>query len=967
MKRALSLVLALLMVLGSMTFVISAEDTTTYPNIPEILEANGREHIKLTTPIATPPVQDGSIGGTEYTLKLETTGYDNIYHAANSNYVYNEYFAYDANWVYYGVEATGAATLGTDPIFAVEAAKYNVAPADMGNEYFYLNWGDYIMYNRYGSGETGWEFTTTATRALAEEEMPGTYDASRTSDRWLSSWPAYTAAVANWCSIGVNKAAGQEQTVFEVKFNRNKLLSDDNVYAFYMYDYGLNSVMLYDRFYDADREALGGATGCNYSPRYIMLGYDLTEILSEDAVIKLDTPIAKAPVQDGKVKAGEYTETRVIKASNKATFDYNGQLNDNALITESFAYDADWIYYAVQAGKADPANTANTTLGSNFYFSFAPISKRLPASEIANMGNNLSYGYGDWFAYNIHGGAEYKITPKRQDMVDRINASFADIGRSDVTTKIDANITTGYGDPYPRVLYDLVGQAVNNPVAGAAQNTYEIKISRHYSYSADNTYAFALRPYAGSVNFAYKLSETEKAAFGGIVDASGGKAIEWLPRVITVADTEYSYYNFAERLSGAGGAAVLSEPIATAPVQDGKIGGTEYTVSRDVAATDVILGSGTFTEHFAYDADWVYYAIEATGGSSLGLVPTMYLSGDFAPTSGKAFYDVSYYTRFVSDRISVGWHDVNAYELEFIKADSIDLANYWTAASLPATSTNTTCRWLSTWTQQAKFLRENFLVAATSTANYAAEQTVFEVKFSRNNCFDSDNNAYAYQIRNKANSLLLCNRLDNVEKCAVETSAGYSPRFIVIEEDIITKQTASIRIDTGATEESGLRFKTDISNKFIADLRAQGYEVQVGTLIAPTDTIGVGTFTELKHEFGTAWKDYVDVIADVDNPYASGTACNTYAGSLVSIYEENIARSFSARGYVKATKGETVEYFYSDIVASRDVSTIASAAYGDYSALTDSSVYAHIVEGQTYYSPYTKEQRDVIALFIKKS
>ena len=681
--------------------------------------------------------------------------------------------------------------------------------------------------------------------------------------------------------------------------------------------------------------------------------YDLTQILGEDAVIALDTPVVKAPVQDGVVSAGEYTETRVINAANKTTFDYNSALGDNAIITESFAYDADWIYYAIQASVVDPAG-AQTTLGGGdsgkIYFSFAPISKSLTAADLSQMGNGLCRGYGEWYAYNVHNGGEYSVQFKTQAVVDKVNATMAANGASE-TIAVGGRITSGYGNPYANALFDLVGQAVDNPGAGNVQHVYEIKVSRAYNYSADNTYTFTPRPYAAGVNFAYKLSDTEKAAFDGITAQDA--AIEWLPRVITVADTTHTSYNFAERAAVTGGAVRLSTPTAVAPIQNGVIAANEYTVSRDVAATDLIIGSGTFKEHFAYDADWVYYAIEATGGSSLGLVPTMLLDGNANPKNGSDFYkNYSFYSN-LGDRISVGWHGVNSYELEFRKADSIATANAWTEST---GDENGKARWLSTWTQQAKLMRENFLVAATSTANYAAEQTVFEVKFSRNNCFNSDNNAYAYHIMNKAVGLLISNRLDVVEKTALEYAPNYSPRFIIIDEDITTKATASVRLSS--EELSGLRFKTNVSNDFVADLKAAGYNVEIGTLIAPTDTLGGA---ELNHDFTGKM---LDVKANVDKPFAAGEAYNVYAGSIVGIKAENLARAFSAVGYVKATKGEEVEYFYSDITASRDVTMIADAAWGDVSALTDSSVYAYIVEGQTYYSPYTTAQREILLSLI---
>ena len=71
MKRVLSLFLAVLMLVGCMTFVASAE--TAAQTLPEILAENGTEHVTLTSPIAVAPKQDKSIGATEYSVHTSFT------------------------------------------------------------------------------------------------------------------------------------------------------------------------------------------------------------------------------------------------------------------------------------------------------------------------------------------------------------------------------------------------------------------------------------------------------------------------------------------------------------------------------------------------------------------------------------------------------------------------------------------------------------------------------------------------------------------------------------------------------------------------------------------------------------------------------------------------------------------------------------------------------------------------------
>ncbi len=141
-----------------------------------------------------------------------------------------------------------------------------------------------------------------------------------------------------------------------------------------------------------------------------------------------------------------------------------------------------------------------------------------------------------------------------------------------------------------------------------------------------------------------------------------------------------------------------------------------------------------------------------------------------------------------------------------------------------------------------------------------------------------------------------------------------------------TNQTASVRI---STKNNGLRFKTNIIKETIDNLiNTYGAEnVGVGTLIAPTDTLGGAALT---HKVATP---FVDVKATVDQPFADDGTTLTYAGSLSKIKLENLDRDFTAVGYISYKDGSgNTHYIYSDSSCTRSINYVATAALNDNSA-----------------------------------
>ena len=904
MKRALSLVLAVLMIAGCMSFVVSAEEATW--DIPAILEENGTEHIKLDTAIGVPPVQDGVINESEYSKKVVTTG-ENVYH--NAELVYNEYFAYDATWVYYGIEATGTATLGTDPVFAVEAAKYNVAPADMGDEYFYANWGDMIMYNRYGNGERGWEFTTAATRALANEEMPGTYSESRTSDRWLTQYGTnYATALGAWCSIGVNKEKGQEQTVYEIKFNRSKLLSNDKVYAFYMYDIGINSVLLFDRLSNDDKADLGISSV--YMPRYIMLGEDPKMAAKNYATANPgDLLYAVNFAGDGSFSPAPLTD--LFTANFSATASQDGSA----------------VTIAAKAGATDQTlsfwGAPIKGLAANADTHYTMVYK--VASNSASDVKNNSVGIGGLHKgtagltdfYNNYSNHDVPAT-----QTPRAAISFAN------TKQLDYVLYSGI-DAYDVDADGFVTMV--NDFDGTTYTTYILKDGAEATIDAEMTNWIKLQT--------LEMELTDKAniffgvyCFYNVINTTI-KDVK-IYKGLNGAAAEFDIPTLLEEAGASN--IVLDAPVAVAPVQDGTISDGEYnwtnTITKDGCTNgeDVIFTgaaslaeSESIVEYMAYDADYLYYAVKVTKAGYVGKEIYVNMTGIPGPlTNGEKN------TLYAYGNLDAGGAPYAWYGFTGSSATLFGLPNAVRESLLkdfPELNCNKGGTLASTHAGENK-LAFNALMG---DVGFNSDKSIFEMKFSRK-YIASNVFAMMNMINPEGgapNRLHFRAAVTAEHQDALKMGATNGPRFVVIENDeMITNGKASVRI---SPVQNGLRFKTSVNNAFIAELEAvEGNVVEVGTLIAPTDTLGGAKLT---HEF--AGKK-LDVKATLDAPFAEGALYNTYAGSITSLNDYNLEREFTAVGYIKVTNGENVEYYYSTTSASRSAAYVAEKALEDAESYT---------------------------------
>lgn len=155
--------------------------------------------------------------------------------------------------------------------------------------------------------------------------------------------------------------------------------------------------------------------------------------------------------------------------------------------------------------------------------------------------------------------------------------------------------------------------------------------------------------------------------------------------------------------------------------------------------------------------------------------------------------------------------------------------------------------------------------------------------------------------------------------------------------DVSAVLGASIRLN----EKNGIRFYTNVDKEKIASLKADGYTVELGTLISPADLVTDGELT-----FDLETNKYIDV-KFTSSKYYSETDFSGVVGSIVNIKEENISRDFVGRGYAKVSKNGETEIYYADYVEgsvanhSRSLKTVSKALINDSSESAQSLYEAY--------------------------
>ena len=166
---------------------------------------------------------------------------------------------------------------------------------------------------------------------------------------------------------------------------------------------------------------------------------------------------------------------------------------------------------------------------------------------------------------------------------------------------------------------------------------------------------------------------------------------------------------------------------------------------------------------------------------------------------------------------------------------------------------------------------------------------------------------------------------------------------------------------------TGLRFTAMLGADYLNALVGDATDYSYGIIIAPTDYVaeanGVFTVEALKAlSYEVAYKE-IKAENLQNDPTADG--CYVFTGTLVNVQKENYNRDFSAIAYVKV--GDTYYYSnYNEADNARNIAEVASNACADTSAEQNEVYQYAVTDGETVvYSPYTEEQRKVLADFFQ--
>ncbi len=1037
MKRALSLFLAVLMIVGCMSFVVSAEDTY---DVPGILKDYG---ITLTDKIATAPKQDGVIDTDEYnyhsTITIEETlspGEDSSNkNAAGDTNRFNiirvalgslyegtieEHFAYDDEWVYYAMDITNMAAQADQTLqqfnFMFDGINGEVTK-DVANEILAQCDTDTSVTQTtpfQASGWYGYHYNGTTDHSDDYSRTVGTTlphvkaAAGIGNGAFKSNVDSDKAALAKLIGDGIGVSA--DEKVYEIKLSRAYIGNHSSAYCFQTQLRLANNNIIFGAAIDdaavAAIEAAGltvptyGDPALNIAPRFIVIDENkvdvnsmtLPELLAYNGTehMVLSEPIATPPVPNDKtIGATEYNYHRSFTMTDARTsgdlyVDGAGTAGSivNTRYDEYFAYDEDYIYYAVTCTRTDTgatgilANSSNPWAGIDFA---AYDSSKAHSAYLGTAGSESAYTIGDYFYTTTNAVGRMKLNT--QSVVDKLKAE----------TGQDVALGTEYTRDNTAIFNPIAGDVENGIHGnGSTISAIEMKISRRF-YADTNIYAylFAFRGKAYIVGDA--LSDADKAVLGDTYSVA--------PRFIIIAEPEgpdYTGMNLPEILAANGAEhVVLDKPIAKAPVQDGTIGAGEYTTTRrfQSVAGDRYYGSLSniyyFEEYFAYDAEYIYYAVEARNADDTGYRilcnTTNHGAGiNFAaydPNKSNSAYlaaaDVgsdysfggdSYYVTYASTSPS------NGHSYDYVNFGASGAAEKVEELAFGGGVDIATGTPYDHDSRRFKAITEICAWSSTSNENVS----VIEIKIARK--FYGDTNVYAYLFKARmmtstgdvpaaSSAAWFADGLSDADKAVLGTDYAYAPRFIIVNDpDVATSRAASARLSEDKNL-AGLRFKTNVNVK---GLEAAGYTInEIGTLIAPTDTIGAGkALAELSLEAGSGavvGENILKVVADKDTPFATGDKYNTYAGSIVGIKEGNLDRAFSAVGYVNVTKDGETFYIYSDVVASRDVKTIANAAGSDTLTLDEgkeSTIYKHYDEEVEAWRPYTSAELKILGYLV---
>lgn len=155
-------------------------------------------------------------------------------------------------------------------------------------------------------------------------------------------------------------------------------------------------------------------------------------------------------------------------------------------------------------------------------------------------------------------------------------------------------------------------------------------------------------------------------------------------------------------------------------------------------------------------------------------------------------------------------------------------------------------------------------------------------------------------------------------------------------------------------EQTGLRFYMETDTNLIDALHEYGFEITIGTLIAPVEyldgqdlTFDVDNTQKLK---------YVNVPYTAIGNYYAENGSNYIVGSIVDIKESNINRAFVGRGYITIKYGDREKTIYADYADGDIVNNSRTIGYIAYKFKSDTEKYSALDDEKKSIVDYYAER-----------
>ena len=681
-------------------------------------------------------------------------------------------------------------------------------------------------------------------------------------------------------------------------------------------------------------------------------------------------PINNGPTLDGVISEGEYQYSRTIAKEDM----YNGSSSEiQSGVTEYFAHNENFVYYAAKFTQASNnrafqfqfkvTNTFDVyhdaTVANDYYYLKVSNQLRIKDSNtIADLYNSAP----SWS--NNPSSVTYALPSFRNEMV--ANASK------------DANNVKVYEIRLEKAYFA-------NILGIELEDLRVIPYCTHFHSDMATADAIDANDIAAIENAIAEFDTTNP-----FVPAAGETAWSYI-----VLDDEVNEVDGWETLQNdLGWNIYVGDALTSNQKLDGKIGESEYTFARELKNDGKFLSSAmesSVIEYLAHDADFLYYAVQykETLDYRTCNIRFRYSNSFEYQYAGSHLYQNGVGGTWFSDDIEVYprlngsgvLYDVNVWTDKDPDGDGAQTPDGIITPGLDTVSVANGCTGVGGDSPSLAYIQKDgswTLQDAATPAPYGADLVMaatldtetriktYEYRFDK---------AYFTRFNSRTSNLHIIGSPSMVDfknftsqiyfhgnwsglfvtdayKAAIKAAggddaiaskyAGPLPLFYVLDEapegyyqtgeNLLapvpqTSDRASARI---SYTNPGLRFKTTINTNNLERLVSQygAKNVQVGTLIAPTDMVN-GTLT---HKSGVAGTNYIDVVADIYNPFTTDGNNSIYAGSISNIKAANLTRSFTAVGYIAYFDGTEWNYIYSASVCQRDITTVVNAALADTEA-----------------------------------